>query len=944
MTEIFHVVPVAAAVIIFVLLASVGQLRELYLSLLEDVSDPARIGHASVAIVAAAAGFALISAAFYEAHYWLSTMRINVVYSSQSNPEIGSLLRDLQRAAAFILALIPWVGLATGMISAEVYLANRYDRLKEANIGASELDAMQQHLPAPSAWAVAAAVLVLGITLSLMLDHCRRYRIARNTIALAIPILAAALLLFLTEPRLTISNYVPLIGASTLAVVGIFYYLGYHWLRARRSDFIYLHPSRPDTGINLRRRRRIVLFVWGLVPWIVIVLYVAWKALARSPIDTPEGQTMGNAWTMVPLAATWVMAVGLWVAMVLDRFRESTALRGTVAIIVMLLLLAVEIRSLYEIDTVVATYRWIGTLGSLALGLLFLFSIFTVLAVLSQQSGFPALSLVILAIVVSTIFPVPIKITAAVLTVVCFIFAVMAALSRLWAVAVVAALLAVPGVIAWLQEPSESVDRIKKADDSKALSKRFSTWLQGRLDEANLQDPSQYPVFIIAVEGGGIYAATAASLLLAKLEERSPGFSKHVFAISGVSGGAIGATIFEALQQSAVASMTSTVGNPTAAPTASTQSTPAASGCPRSQSADRGTARQSLTQTVSKIMQDDHFSPVVGAIVPQLLGAPSGRAEALEASFSRSVCEQDTVAGRELAKPFADHWSETSQAPALVLNATWAETGLRVAFAPFPLHATDKDKSLYSFLDKYMPIQDAKFSLIKAAVVSARFPAILPPYSIPVKPITTDAGTKEAQPTQAGEGPSLWNFVDGGYSDSSGASTALALYRELEAQSRGPRPQIRIILLTSASPPDLGEKGAKIHGTAFRDTLAPIAAVVNVRERLGNQAVARVCDHFPDSSNCKDKVNNSRSDTLLKIVEIEDQTYGLPLGWKLSRSTVDVVSWMLGQPRDCDRTAGSQLEPGNEKASELERQQLNQKTVRSNSCVLQSVADLLTRK
>ncbi len=79
MKGIFHLLPPAAAVILLLLLSDVGQIREIYLSYLENLD--------AVRIILALAGCALISAALYESHYWLSTMRINVVYSNLSNSE-----------------------------------------------------------------------------------------------------------------------------------------------------------------------------------------------------------------------------------------------------------------------------------------------------------------------------------------------------------------------------------------------------------------------------------------------------------------------------------------------------------------------------------------------------------------------------------------------------------------------------------------------------------------------------------------------------------------------------------------------------------------------------------------------------------------------------------------------------------------------------------------
>src|ERR1700683_2787205 len=83
--EIFHVLPVIAAAVLFLLLATDGQFREIYISYLEGWGDhPLRW---LVSIVAGALLLALISAVLSEAHYALSTMRINVIYSSNSNPD-----------------------------------------------------------------------------------------------------------------------------------------------------------------------------------------------------------------------------------------------------------------------------------------------------------------------------------------------------------------------------------------------------------------------------------------------------------------------------------------------------------------------------------------------------------------------------------------------------------------------------------------------------------------------------------------------------------------------------------------------------------------------------------------------------------------------------------------------------------------------------------------
>jgi hypothetical protein len=942
MMQIFHVLPLAAAILLFMLLATDGQVRELYISYLEDLNDRWTL----VGLIAVLAGFALISAAFYVAHYQLSMMRINVIYSNLSNPETGSMLRGLQRMAAIGIVLVPWLGLLAGLFGAIQYLAGRFAQLQD-KIDPERLRKMQ-HLPEPNTVAIVVSTVLLGLVVAVFLDRYREYRMLRRAVIGAIPFAASALLLLLTEPpfeRLKLWT-----TGVVLAVLFACYYFVYHRLYAMRAGFIYTQPLFRDTGINRRRRRRIALFAWAMVPWLAVAFYFA----LAPPFAYPDAGRTGMApsfpclmgaslpcfasalpvvqrWAVIAVAMTWVAAAGLAVAMLLDSLRENSALQRVIVIAIAVLMLGTLVASQLKPDTIVWMYRGLGPLATMALGVLFLFASFAILAVLSQKSGFPALALVVLAIVINATFPVSTNVIVTVILAVGAVFALMALVARLWAVASVALVLVFAGFLGWKLEgqlitvhskaASQSAALKRRPDDSADLQKRFDDWLAARHKAATTSGP--YPVFIISVEGGGIYAAAAASLFLAKLEDANHGFSQHVFAISGVSGGAIGATVFQALAHS----MAGAAGSSGTATRADAVVVPARTSrnerCKQSiKSMYRSTGRHDLTPLVEKIMLNDHFSPVVGSIFPELLGAERGRAEALSESFRRSVLRQDPRAAQELERCFSDHWSEAGQAPALVLNATWAETGLRVAFSPFSLHA--QDDFLNSFSDVIPSYDD--ISLIDAAVVSARFPVILPPYSLNIE--------------ERNGGRQRWNFVDGGYADSSGASTALALYRALEDRAREHNAKITIILLTSATAQiNVGSNETSISGTPFRDTIAPIAAVMNVRERLGSLAVARVCDHFQFHLHCKAKAK--AADAGLKIVEIEDQAYRLPLGWKLSHTTFEVVEWMLGDPARChDRNASSAVKL-DMATTRLGGAQPNEQSFESNGCVLKFVSDVL---
>jgi hypothetical protein len=915
MLRMFHILPVTAALIVFVLLAADGQLREIYVSYLEDLGSadpPATV----LRFTAAAVGFALISAVLYESHYLLSTARINVIYSINSELAAQSMLPRVQEATAIVLALSPWLGLTAGLLHAKIYLAVLFATLQKA--GALDIASMQ-HVPMSSDWAIVAAVLVLGLVMALLVAANPKSRTLQRAVIIATPPAAAVLLLLLViSPQVNLTNaQIVEFDAAIIAAVVLYYFV---YTRLSTVRALVFSPSlQRGVGVNLRGYHRLLMFAWAILPWVVaIALYFK--------IGPPAPKSGLHSWAMIPVAMSWVVAIGLFVVLVLHHYRETPRLKWTLYAAVGLLALAGLLVSWLPANDIVTVYRSAGPLASMALALLFLISILALLAVLSQRSGFPALTLVVLALVGIVLLPIPVGWTVGLLTILCLGIFVVAVVARLGAVAGVAIILALTGGINFAKLHGIREVSLRTSAGAKPLKTQFVSWLNraetpptafGRAQSAAAAcavrfagNARRYPAFIIAVEGGGIYAASAASMFLARLQDHDPCFVRHVFAISAVSGGAIGATVFEALEQAAldraaaVAARPAPTVEPSSGSGAVSDTAASSNGClPLRAASARGAANDLLEMEVCAIIEDDHFSPLVASIFPELLGfTRSGRAQELSASFDDSVKAHDAQAGQILDEPFdtfASNWSKAPTAPALVLNSTWVETGYRAAFAPFPLHAIDG--SLYSFADQNMP-DDNRLTLINAAVVSARFPAVLPPYSLLIrknraskdgKSVAT--GTTDAPPL----GTMRWNFVDGGYSDTSGAATALALYNALKSAAAKHNAVLRVILLTSSDPrlaPD------DINGTAFADTLGPIDAMLSVRNGLGNEAVARACDGILGTaasvgraSACEDSTGVRGSP--IQIVGIDAQTYGLSLGWKISRTSFGVVSWMLGEPQ-----------------------------------------------
>jgi hypothetical protein len=951
--RIFHTLPLIAAVLLFVLFATDGQFREIYISYLENPRGGAAMWLGN--IVAAVCGITLLSAALYHAHNALSTARASAAFSVRSNPGGDSRLPRLQGAAAFALTFVPWAGLVMGLFSAQNFVAARnYQLLHVAEVDPGTLITMHPFFHI-GALGIAAALFLFGIIPALFVAVEDRNRIVQWVVALASPILAVILFELFTQPEGS-DQWLswPLSTSGLIAAATGLYLATYLYLERSRNRFL-LSRLLTHVGISFRKRRRRRLAMWAFVPWLAASVYFALSGvfgpqtwLTRSP----------GPWAVFPLAICCVIALGLTVSYILLRHASGKLHRITLAWIICGLAVAVlVISAAASPQFILPLYRFVGPLGTTCLELMFLIAMFAALEVLSQRSGFPAFTLMVLTAVVCVVFPQYAGFTVIALGVIYSCFAVVALVSGRPAVSLVMIFLVLVGGVNYRKFNNEPVVKPNPvADDTTDVKIAYLCWLdhrgipkirsaqQDRFCAARPQNlpvvGDGYPVFIVAVEGGGIYAASAAAMFLSQLQDRAPQLSEHIFAISGVSGGSIGAAIFHALDHPRnVAPAMPPLHGKTDMPMGKAEQ------CTR---AAENHAGSNLAAKAANIMQDDHFSPIIGSIFPELFNAPSNRSDALTQSFEFSTFTQDEDAGQDLCAAYSRHWSPANSAPALILNSTWVEMGFRAAFAPFQLN--NLNDSLYSFLDRSMPDEDCAskdgppscISLMTAAGVSARFPGIMPPFSVKMPD-----GKR-------------WNFVDGAYSDNSGATTAMDVYNAISHDVSPNDVDLRVVLITSASPqPNLDD--SSISGTAFQDTIAPINAILKVREDLGNNAVARACSEIYGSrgqqargegrqtemnQDCKEHAG-VKKDAALQIVEIQDQTYGLALGWKISQTSFAVVRWMLGDPKVCpelkesvttsnvpDASSGSVKNAANAQLTKLIRMR--------NSCVERLMIELTT--
>lgn len=768
-----------------------------------------------------------------------------------------------------------------------------------------------------------------------------------------------------------------LFAIVTFGLLSATLFTSHFWLSPVQHDVVYANPAGLPGVTDYVGLRRCTALALSLLPWVALA---AGFLMARSSIEplrdsildmakpfaakvVTSGPSMGQPiiqptvtaiidaldslhfWTSVGAAVT--MTVGVVIAFLLDRVllrnrrNSRSQLAYGVAIAVLGFIVAAAGAPRFFNNPITA-YRTIGSLAAIAIAILFFYTIAALLAYLSrearrQSAGIPLLTLSLIAVGICLYAGVATEIIAKRCCVIFFVLAALAVFLRLEVP--MRLLLVLLGVIAfgvWKRElilvkdaiivtngVNATVDPKHPLVRNSDLANKFGAWFAARKDRDRWVSVGKpYPVFVIAVEGGGLYAAAAASGLLARLQDRCPAFAQHVFAVSGVSGGSVGATLFGA----AIESVAQT---------------------------DQATCETSLFSNgpleakLAQIVLDDHFSPIVGSIVPDLIGQPWDRAEGLEESFRQSVLRIDNVAGGIVSQNFSQTWSAANAVPALILNSTWADNGIRVAFSPFALSG---EAVVYSFFDCKI-LGDAiapTTSLMDAAITSARFPGILPPYSVlrhsevakapAPSPNGLDACPSTATVPGTADRVERWNFVDGAYSDSSGAATALDVYQVIEAYQVANEPtankgglDLQLILLTGA-PPSTDYRD--VDGTNFRDLVAPINAVLNVRTQLASQSVERAVNYFKNKSGAPNGPNDGAASTLppaVKLIRLRDDLFGLSLGWRISHATFNLVSAIVGRADICIDNLSADIFPAS-------------KALNDNSCTLRAIESLLMIK
>jgi hypothetical protein len=413
------------------------------------------------------------------------------------------------------------------------------------------------------------------------------------------------------------------------------------------------------------------------------------------------------------------------------------------------------------------------------------------------------------------------------------------------------------------------------------LAAAFDAWAADRL--GGWPEGKPMPVFLVAAEGGGIRAAYWTAVVLGRLSDRHPAFARQVFAVSGVSGGSVGAATFVSLLRDREHLAT-------CGPFAR-----------RERHATDGLGPIELC--AQEVLRQDFLSPVLAKMLsPDLLQwfvpfpVPAfDRARALEASFTdayRRALETDGFEARTFDTPFSSAWPRCSTPacdpapafalPALLLNGTHVETGRRMLHAPVRWTSDELPE-----VTDLAELLGADVRLATAAHDSARFAYVSP------------AGRLLSR-----AGHDYDHVVDGGYFENSGAATLQDVLPVLQRSPQRDRLRFVVLYLCNSAgrcwgaDTGVGPDKPQLQPPDLTEVFAPVRSLLGARDARGQLALAEI----------------SRTPELAGFLE-----FGACPGDPAQRQAPEPLGWQLSEgmrARLSLQAAGGAEAPGNRTSDE----------------------------
>lgn len=403
-------------------------------------------------------------------------------------------------------------------------------------------------------------------------------------------------------------------------------------------------------------------------------------------------------------------------------------------------------------------------------------------------------------------------------------------------------------------------DKKPFTDTRMGMDAHLAAWLHERQEAFLDTTVKEYPVFVVAAEGGGIRAAYWTASVLAELQQMNPAFMKHVYAISSVSGGSLGATVFTGLHAD------------------SQQGKLPAS--PRYLERSRNILKQDFLSPLNAALL---FPDMLQRIIPFPIGAWD-RSRWLEDAWSEAYNRHAAAETRNpyarMDAPFLDLWSSPRQqleTPALLLNGTRAETGEKVIVSNIKIdHATFGAIDIHGIAGEHIPLKTA-------TLLSARFPLVTPAGAL--KTNIKAVSTKK-----------LWgSIVDGGYIDNSGLETAMTLVHKLQQRrtqdsARYKKVRVHLLYIKNSSPYSTTEQGhTQSEPISFMyEMRAPIQAFLGSWDQGSEGRIRNTRSYFD-----RRKAADSTSTGSMILFELDRSKEAIPLGWYLSKSACLAIDVQL---------------------------------------------------
>jgi hypothetical protein len=357
----------------------------------------------------------------------------------------------------------------------------------------------------------------------------------------------------------------------------------------------------------------------------------------------------------------------------------------------------------------------------------------------------------------------------------------------------------------------------------------FRHWLTVRLDKWSKGE--KQPVFVIATEGGGIRAAYWTGIVLATLQDYNPKFADHIYAISGVSGGSLGAAVFASLVKEQHRTGINNLGVATIGP---------------------------LQPHAHAILSADYLAPTTAYILyPDLLQrflpipVPwFDRSRAIEGAWEDAWKNywKNKIQSSCMSDGFHTLWNNGGERlPALFLNSTWVESGKRAIASNLKID----DETFSDAVDIFDTVK-ADMRLSSAVHNSARFT-----YVSPAGTVRTPQG--------------VWgHLVDGGYYDNSGGSTAVEILDAMEEATPDLWKRITPVVIMITNDPLLNNEKSPTPYSFMNELLSPVRTFFNTRPARAGFSRSTLYNW------------TSEKDGIYLPIGLQDVTGPLPMSWVLS--------------------------------------------------------------